>query len=72
MAHDECGFKYIRFHGLLSDDMGVYSEDKVGNSVYNWQYIDELFDFLLRIKMKPFVEVGFMPGALASGSKTIF
>ena len=71
MAHDECGFKYIRFHGLLSDDMGVYFEDK-GKSVYNWQYIDELFDFLLRIKMKPFVEVGFMPGGLASGNNTIF
>jgi len=24
IAHDECGFRYIRFHGLLSDDMGVY------------------------------------------------
>lgn len=71
MAHNECGFKYIRFHGLLSDDMGVYFEDK-GKSVYNWQYIDELFDFLLRIKMKPFVEVGFMPGGLASGNNTIF
>ncbi|OKS84781.1 GH39 family glycosyl hydrolase [Mucilaginibacter polytrichastri] len=68
----ECGFKYIRFHGLLSDDMGVYSEDKNGHPVYNWQYIDELFDFLQQIHMKPFVEVGFMPGALASGNKTIF
>ena len=72
IAHDECGFTYIRFHGLLSDDMGVYFEDKTGNSIYNWQYIDELFDFLLRIHMKPFVEVGFMPGALASGNQTIF
>ncbi len=72
IAHDECGFRYIRFHGLLSDDMGVYFEDKNGNPVYNWQYIDELFDFLRSIDMKPFVEVGFMPGALASGNKTIF
>ncbi|MEN0054116.1 MAG: glycoside hydrolase [Mucilaginibacter sp.] len=72
IAHHECGFKYIRFHGLLSDDMGVYFEDKNGNATYNWQYIDELFDYLLKINMKPFVEVGFMPGALASGSKTIF
>jgi len=72
IAHDECGFKYIRFHGLLSDDMGVYFEDKKGNPVYNWQYIDELFDFLRSINMKPFVELGFMPGALASGSQTIF
>jgi xylan 1,4-beta-xylosidase len=72
VAHDQCGFEYIRFHGLLSDDMGVYFEDKNGKPIYNWQYIDELFDFLHSIGMKPFVEVGFMPGALASGSKTIF
>jgi xylan 1,4-beta-xylosidase len=68
----ECGFKYIRFHGLLGDDMGVYTEDKQGNAVYNWQYIDELFDYLLRIKMKPFVELGFMPSSLASGKQTVF
>jgi xylan 1,4-beta-xylosidase len=72
VAHDECGFKYIRFHGLLSDDMGVYFEDKNGKPIYNFQYIDELFDYLQSIQMKPFVELGFMPGALASGSQTIF
>jgi xylan 1,4-beta-xylosidase len=72
VAHDECGFTYIRFHGLLSDDMGVYFEDRNGKPVYNWQYIDGLFDYLHAIKMKPFVEIGFMPGALASGNKTIF
>lgn len=68
----ECGFTYLRMHGLLGDDMGVYREDKNGRPEYNWQYIDEVYDFLLRIGMKPFVELGFMPGALASGSKTIF
>ena len=68
----DCGFRYIRFHGLFCDDMGVYQEDKQGKSIYNWQYIDELFDFLQSIGMKPFVEIGFMPGSLASGSKTIF
>lgn len=71
-AHSECGFEYIRMHGLFSDDMGVYREDSHGNPEYNWQYIDELYDFLQRIGMKPFVELGFMPNALASGSKTIF
>lgn len=71
-AHDECGFRYIRFHGLFTDDMGVYFEDKQGNPIYNWQYVDELFDFLESIGMKPFVELGFMPGALASGTQTIF
>jgi len=34
--------------------------------------VDELFDFLERIGMKPFVELGFMPSALASGTQTIF
>ena len=71
-VHEQCGFTYIRMHGLLGDDMGVYREDKNGRPEYNWQYIDELYDFLLRIHMKPFVELGFCPGALASGSKTIF
>ncbi|MGC4071161.1 MAG: hypothetical protein QM760_01310 [Nibricoccus sp.] len=71
-VHADCGFRYIRFHGLFCDDMGVYSEDKQGNAVYNWQYVDELFDFIVSIGMKPFVELGFMPNALASGPHTIF
>src|SRR5512135_795292 len=68
-VHAECGFRYIRFHGLFDDDMGVYSEDK-GGAVYNWQYVDEVFDFLESIGMKPFVELGFMPTTLASGAQT--
>lgn len=68
----ECGFRYIRFHGLFCDDMGVYQEDKAGNPIYNWQYVDELFDFLQSIGMKPFVEMGFMPTPMASGPQTIF
>jgi xylan 1,4-beta-xylosidase len=72
LVHRECGFKYIRFHGLLQDELGVYSEDKQGRPIYNFQYIDALYDAILNIGMKPFVELSFMPQALASGSKTIF
>lgn len=68
----DCGFTYIRMHGLLTDDMGVYREDAQGNPIYNWLYIDQLYDFLLSIHMKPFVELSFMPDQLASGTKTIF
>lgn len=68
----ECDFKYIRMHGLLTDDMAVYSEDRKGNPQYNFQYIDVLYDYLQSIGMKPFVELGFMPSALASGKQTIF
>jgi xylan 1,4-beta-xylosidase len=68
----ELGFRYIRMHGLLSDDMGVYFGEKNGKPIYNWQYIDVLYDSLLSIGIRPFVELGFMPNAMASGTKTIF
>lgn len=68
----ECGFKFIRMHGLLTDDMAVYTEDSKGNPVYSYMYVDALIDFLQSIGMKPFVELGFMPNALASGKQTIF
>jgi len=59
-------------HGLLTDDMAVYTEDAKGNPQYNYMYIDALYDYLLSIGVKPFVELGFMPAALASGRQTIF
>jgi xylan 1,4-beta-xylosidase len=72
----EIGFEMIRMHGLLHDDMGVYQEDSRGNPSYNFQYIDKLFDFLLSIGIRPFVELSFMPSALAdwahAGENTIF
>ena len=72
MCQDEIGFKAIRFHGLLTDDMGVYSETTGGIPRHNWQYIDQLYDSLLALNIKPFVEISFMPDALASGKQTIF
>lgn len=68
----DAGFRYIRFHGLLTDDMGVFKIDAQGKEQVNFQYIDALFDYLLSIGIKPFVELGFMPNAMASGTKTIF
>ncbi len=71
-VHKECGFEYVRFHGLLDDDMEVYSEDAKGQAVYNWKKVDALYDSILKAGMRPFVELGFMPTALASGTQTIF
>jgi len=68
----EIGFRYIRFHGLLDDDMGVYKEDAEGNPRYNFQYIDSLYDALLALHIRPFVELSFMPSKLASGPQTVF
>jgi xylan 1,4-beta-xylosidase len=72
LVKDELGFQYLRLHGLFHDDMGVYFEDKQGRPIHNWQYVDRLHDFLLSIGVRPFVELSFMPHALASGAKTIF
>jgi xylan 1,4-beta-xylosidase len=68
----DTGFRYIRMHGLLSDDMAVFRIDAQGKEQYNFQYVDALFDYLQSIGIKPFVELGFMPSAMASGTKTIF
>ena len=72
MCQDEIGFKAIRFHGLLCDDMGVYSETRDGQPRHNFQYIDQLYDSLLALNLKPFVEISFMPDALAGGTADNF
>ena len=71
VCHDELGFRYVRFHGLLSDDVGTLVRTREGllDSFFN---ADRIFDFLLSIGMKPFVELSFMPEALASGPTTVF
>ncbi|MBU3099495.1 MULTISPECIES: GH39 family glycosyl hydrolase [Clostridium] len=66
IAQNEIGYEYIRFHGIFSDDMLIYREDLSGNSIYNWTYVDEIFDFFYDINLLPFIEIGFMPEALAS------
>ena len=60
------GFQYVRFHAVLDDDMGVYDEDPNGNAIYNWSYVDQSYDGLLALGVKPFVEISFMPKKLAS------
>ncbi len=72
LVQAEIGFKYLRFHGLLHDDMGVYTEDAAGKPEYNFQYVDALYDALLAHHIRPFVELSFMPAKLASGPQTVF
>lgn len=70
-CHNELGFEHVRFHALLSDDMGtlVCEEQQLLYSFFN---ADQIFDFLLSIGMRPFVELSFMPETLASGNTTVF
>jgi xylan 1,4-beta-xylosidase len=70
-CHQELGFRYVRFHALLSDEMGtlVCEESKL---LYSFLNADRIIDFLLSIGMRPFIELSFMPEALASGHTTVF
>jgi xylan 1,4-beta-xylosidase len=68
----EIGFHYIRFHGIFHDDMGVYKEDSHGEPIISFEYVDTLYDALLARHIRPFVELSFMPSALASGPQTVF
>ncbi|TPN57347.1 MULTISPECIES: glycosyl hydrolase [unclassified Mesorhizobium] len=70
-THDELGMRHVRFHSILSDEMGTLIGE--GDTLfYSFFNADQIFDFLLSIGMKPFVELSFMPGVLASGDKTVF
>jgi len=59
-------FQYIRFHAILDDENGVYDEDAQGRPVYNFSYVDQIYDGLLENGIKPFVEISFMPRKLAA------
>lgn len=67
----DCGFRYLRFHGLLCDEMGVYSTVN-GQEQYHFTYIDMVYDAMLGAGVKPFVEFAFTPEALSSGPGTQF
>jgi xylan 1,4-beta-xylosidase len=49
-------FRYVRFHAILHDEVGLYSEDrKTGEPLYNFSYIDQIYDGLLANGIRPFV-----------------
>jgi xylan 1,4-beta-xylosidase len=59
-------FRYVRFHAILHDEVGIYDEDLNGKSVYNFSYLDQIYDGLLENGIRPFVEISFMPNKLAA------
>jgi xylan 1,4-beta-xylosidase len=58
-------FRYVRFHNILHDEVGVYDEDEKGNPIYNFSYVDQIYDGLLANGVRPFLEISFMPKKLA-------
>ncbi|MBR4942616.1 MAG: hypothetical protein IKZ28_01180, partial [Clostridia bacterium] len=83
LAHDELGIKYVRFHGIFDDDMQIIQRlsDVKGVGALpnanliqeeNFRLVAQVYDNILEIGMKPFVELSFMPSALASGNTVGF
>jgi xylan 1,4-beta-xylosidase len=70
-CREQLGFRHVRFHDILSDDMGTLMDER-DQLLYSFFNADQICDFLLSIGMKPFVELSFMPSTLSSGSKTVF
>lgn len=70
---------YIRAHNLLTSGNGTpalkwgstnaYTEDASGRPVYDWKILDQIFDTYRDAKVKPLVEIGFMPEALSINPK---
>jgi len=59
-------FEYVRFHAIFHDEVGLYDEDSQGDPLYNFSYVDQIYDGLLANGVKPFVELSFMPRKLAA------
>ncbi len=70
IVRKECGFRQIRFHGVLNEEMGLYKEDVQSQPIYDWTKVDKLYDLLVEIGMKPFVELSFMPADLRTNDET--
>lgn len=80
-AVQRLGMRAVRFHGLYHDDMFVYRatagsgfapEVELQRPVHTFSYVDKVFDAVLATGAQPFVELGFMPRALATQTETVF
>jgi xylan 1,4-beta-xylosidase len=69
LAARELGVQRVRGHGILNDDVGIYSEVN-GQPVYNWENYDQIIDYIVSLGMDPLIELSFMPSALATGDNT--
>jgi xylan 1,4-beta-xylosidase len=66
---------YVRTHNLLTSgdgtpalkwgSTGAYAEDADGRPRYDWTIVDRIFDTYVERRMRPLVEIGFMPEALS-------
>ena len=43
-VHDQVGARFVRFHAIFHDEVGVYDEDEKGDPVFNFSYVDQIYD----------------------------
>jgi xylan 1,4-beta-xylosidase len=74
-GHDEAGFRYARFHGILNRDINVYPAEKpalpTDPPAYDWSRFDQVYDAVVAAGMRPIVEISFTPPALATNAASI-
>lgn len=68
----QIGFRYLRCHGIFNEEMKIVSRQEDGSLRFDWTNVDSYLDQLKAAHIRPFVELGFMPEPIASGSRTIF
>jgi xylan 1,4-beta-xylosidase len=71
-ARELTGIKSVRCHGLFDDEMGVCRSIGQDGPQLSFLYVAEVFDKMLELGVKPFVELSFMPLPMASSRNTIF
>jgi xylan 1,4-beta-xylosidase len=64
LARKELGVRYLRAHGILDDDLGVYREEG-GHPAIDFSGVARIYDRLLALGLRPVVELSFTPQALA-------
>jgi xylan 1,4-beta-xylosidase len=67
---------HMRVHNLLTSGDGkaalkwgstnAYTEDAEGKPIYNWEILDSIFDVYVKLGIKPYAQIGFMPEALST------
>lgn len=72
VLQDAVGYRYLRCHGIFNEEMNIVRRLPDGSLQFDWTLVDQFIDQLAKVKLKPFVEFGFMPEPLASGKQTIF
>ncbi len=68
----DVGFRSCRFHAVFDDDMQVVLRQPDGSLAFQWRFVDQAYDALLALGLKPFVELNPMPTVLASGTQQMF